>query len=155
MKCPSRSQTYTCPRSGYTGVLTSTLNFKILEILSVLWVIPTPSLHIFLPQTGKVVFSRIRTPLWKFNKKLHSWVENCKRILMFQSACSTQNAYKPTHIRLHGDSTHIRYIITRSLKHASWLMARMSQFCDTRFNRINVRQTDVDQINKSRNGWPY
>ena len=57
MKFPSRSQTYTCLRSGHTGVLTTILNFKILEILSVLWVIPTPSLHIiFLPQTGKVSF---------------------------------------------------------------------------------------------------
>ena len=64
MKCPSpsRSHTYTYPRSCYMGVVPSTLNFKILEISSV-FVIDS--------DTFPSYFSHgIKTPLWKFNKRL-------------------------------------------------------------------------------------
>ena len=34
----------------------------------------------------------------RFN--IFNMIPNCRRILIFQSACSNQNTYKPTHIRL-------------------------------------------------------
>ena len=68
--------------------------------------IPTPFLHIFLPQTVKVCFLTASELHFGSSTKDYGdrvfgwWVENCKRICIFQSACSNQNTYKPTHIRL-------------------------------------------------------